>query len=390
MLARALARATNPRANIERPTTPLTEITIPLRSHDEAILVLGPYDRYAKLLRQDLGIEIFTRRGNLRIKGTDDGVEEARKRIDHLLGKSRKGRELAVSEIEAILLGTEDKAAAAAPAPAAPRGPRPLNSSYRVARQGGPAPERARFADPNDGVQPHLRAIGVAALVQAMRVHPVAARTENQRRYLELMERHPLVFGLGPAGTGKTYLAVAAAVRALRLGHVRRVIITRPVVEAGEHLGFLPGDLQAKLNPYTRPIYDAFHDLLDFDDVLQLEEHNVIEVAPLAFMRGRTLSHAFAILDEAQNTTIPQMKMFLTRLGEGSRMVVTGDMTQSDLESHQKSGLNDAFHRLRGFKDIGSIEFTREDIVRHPLVEQIVKAYDAPPPRTARDGERAP
>jgi phosphate starvation-inducible PhoH-like protein len=220
-----------------------------------------------------------------------------------------------------------------------------------------------------------------------MRMNAVAARNENQRRYLELIEKTPLVFGVGPAGTGKTFLAVAAAVRALRIGQCRRVVITRPVVEAGERLGFLPGDLQAKLNPYTRPVYDAFYDLIDYEEVARLEENGVIEIAPLAYMRGRTLNHAFAILDEGQNTSIPQMKMFLTRLGEGSRMVVTGDPSQTDLEHGARSGLNDAVSRLRGFKDIGVVEFTAKDIVRHPLVEQIVKAYEAPS-RVPREGDK--
>jgi phosphate starvation-inducible PhoH-like protein len=210
-------------------------------------------------------------------------------------------------------------------------------------------------------------------------VAAVEPRTENQRRYLELIAESTLVFALGVAGTGKTFLAVAAAVRALRNGSCKRLVITRPVVEAGERLGFLPGDVQAKLNPYMRPIYDALYELIGFDDVARMEEIGVIEVAPLAFMRGRTLSHSFVILDEAQNTTIPQMKMFLTRLGEGSSMVVTGDPTQSDLENGQKSGLNDAVRRLRGFSGIAVCEFTHRDIVRHPLVERIVRAYMSPP-----------
>jgi phosphate starvation-inducible PhoH-like protein len=226
-----------------------------------------------------------------------------------------------------------------------------------------------------------------SAALSTLRVNPVAARSENQRRYLEMLEKNALVFGIGPAGTGKTYLAVAAALRALRAGQVKRIVITRPVVEAGEHLGFLPGDLQAKLNPYTRPIYDAFYDLLGFEDVLRFEEQGVIEVAPLAFMRGRTLSSAFAILDEGQNTTVPQMKMFLTRLGEHSRMVVTGDPSQTDLDARDRSGLLDAVNRLRGFQDVGVTEFVRQDIVRHSLVEQIVRAYEGPP-RTPREGDR--
>ncbi|MBI5362277.1 MAG: PhoH family protein [Planctomycetes bacterium] len=216
----------------------------------------------------------------------------------------------------------------------------------------------------------------------------VTPRTENQRRYVEAIDKHPLVFGVGPAGTGKTYLAVVMAIQALRAGRCKRLVITRPVVEAGERLGFLPGDVQAKLNPYMRPIYDALFDLLDFEEVQRLEETGVIEVAPLAFMRGRTLAHSFAILDEGQNTSLPQMKMFLTRLGEGSRMVVTGDPSQNDLDGGVRSGLNDAVARLRGYDGIGVVEFDAKDIVRHPLVERIVRAYEAPArePREGREG----
>jgi len=365
----------------------LIEVTIPLRSHDEAILVLGPYDRYAKLLRQDLDIEIFTRRGNLRLKGEDEGVNEARRRIDHLLGKARKGRELPAREIETILLG-EDAAGeerGVSRAAHAVRGTGTRAGAYRIVRTAGP-PERPGGGD-DGGASPRPRLVPSAQGARGLRVSPVEPRTENQRRYLDAIAANPLVFGLGAAGTGKTYLAVTAAVHALREGQCRRLVITRPVVEAGERLGFLPGDVQAKLNPYLRPIYDALYDLLDFEDVARLEETGVIEVAPLAFMRGRTLSNAFAILDEGQNTTASQMKMFLTRMGEGSRMVVTGDPTQSDLEGGPRNGLLDAVQRLRGYKDIGFVEFTARDIVRHPLVEQIVKAYEAPS-RSAREGEK--
>ncbi len=351
----------------------LTEITIPLRSHDEAILVLGPYDRYAKLLRQDLDIEIFTKRGNLKLKGSEEGVQEARRRIEHLLGKSRKGREIEGSEIEAILLDTQapstsvesPTARGALPRQGQTRSP----SAFRLPQVRGGASE----SPATQGGRLHA-----LPLVRAHKPAAVEPRTENQRRYLEAIEKNPLVFGIGPGGTGKTYLAVTAAVRALRAGTCRRLIVTRPVVEAGERLGFLPGDLQAKLNPYMRPIYDALYDQLDFEEVARLEESGILEIAPLAYMRGRTLSHAFAILDEGQNTTISQMKMFLTRLGEGSRMVVTGDPTQNDLERDQRSGLLDAAARLKGWQDIAVIEFGARDIVRHPLVEQIVRAYEAP------------
>jgi phosphate starvation-inducible protein PhoH and related proteins len=343
----------------------LTEITIPLRSHDEAVLVLGPYDRYAKLLRQDLAIELFTRRGNLRIKGTDESVQEARRRIEHLLGKKRKGRELTLNEIEAILLGTGNGSGAA------------TGAGSDLAARAGPGFPAERGLQDGRGRPGYERAEAPAAR-GALRIAAVQPRTENQRRYLDMIEKNTLVFGLGVAGTGKTFLAVTAAVRAMRAGLCKRLVITRPVVEAGERLGFLPGDVQAKLNPYTRPIYDALHDLIGFDDVSRMEEVGVIEVAPLAFMRGRTLAQSFVILDEAQNTTIAQMKMFLTRLGEGSSMVVTGDPTQTDLDGAQKSGLLDAVRRLRGFTDVGVCEFTHRDIVRHPLVERIVRAYGGP------------
>lgn len=348
----------------------MIELTIPLRSHDEAVLVLGPYDRYAKLLRADLGIELFTRRGNLRIKGEEPSVQEARRRIEHLLGKSRKGRALEVRDIEQILLDARGESAGE-PRPAPPR----------------PGGERAEGANSGPSAGNGNAWRRPAAGARGLRSRPVQPRTENQRRYLELIERHDLVFGLGVAGTGKTYLAVAAAVTSLREGRTRRLIITRPVVEAGERLGFLPGDVAAKLNPYMRPVYDALNDQLGYEDVLRLEMEGVIEVAPLAYMRGRTLSNAFVILDEGQNTTVPQMRMFLTRLGEHSRMVVTGDPTQSDLERGVRSGLHDAARRLRGVQGIGFAEFDRRDIVRHPLVESVIRAYEQPA-RERGEGER--
>lgn len=340
----------------------MIEVTIPLRSDEEALFVLGPYDRHAKLLRQALDIEIFTRGGNLRLKGVEADVSEARRRVEHVLGKLRKGRSVEPGEIERILVGAQA------------RSPKP---EARPVPNGGPELPRASAPGPAVDLEgTRLRARGVEP------------RSENQRRYLDSIEGHALTFGLGVAGTGKTFLAVAAAVRALRSGEVRRLIITRPVVEAGEHLGFLPGDLQAKLNPYLRPVYDALRELVDFEDVARLEEAGVIEIAPLAYMRGRTLSNAFVILDEAQNCTISQMKMFLTRLGENSSMVVTGDPTQTDLDRGM-SGLNDAVRRLRGFERVAVVDFDHRDIVRHPLVEQIVRAYEAPVPREDREGGRS-
>jgi phosphate starvation-inducible PhoH-like protein len=201
-------------------------------------------------------------------------------------------------------------------------------------------------------------------------------RTPKQAQYLQQIKDHVVTFGVGPAGTGKTYLAVASAVDALERNLVRRIVLVRPAVEAGEKLGFLPGDLSQKVDPYLRPLYDALYDLMGYEKVSRLFERNVIEIAPLAFMRGRTLNHSFIILDEAQNTTPEQMKMFLTRIGFGTKAVITGDVTQIDLSRHQKSGLIDARNVLSKVEDIAFTIFQTEDVVRHPLVQQIVNAYE--------------
>ncbi|HKG21752.1 MAG TPA: PhoH family protein [Blastocatellia bacterium] len=204
----------------------------------------------------------------------------------------------------------------------------------------------------------------------------VTARSANQRRYIEAIDKHDIVFGIGPAGTGKTYLAVALAVQALMQKHVNRIVLARPAVEAGEKLGFLPGDLQDKVDPYLRPLYDALFDLVDYEKVTKLLEKRVIEVAPLAFMRGRTLSDSFIILDEAQNTTSEQMKMFLTRIGFGSKAVITGDVTQIDLPSGRRSGLVEAQRVVGNVEGIEFVYFTDKDVVRHHLVQMIILAYD--------------
>jgi phosphate starvation-inducible protein PhoH and related proteins len=204
----------------------------------------------------------------------------------------------------------------------------------------------------------------------------VQPRSPNQKKYVEAIEQNDMTFGLGPAGTGKTYLAVAMAVSALLAKKVSRIILVRPAVEAGERLGFLPGSLQEKVDPYLRPLYDALYDLLDQEKVDKLLERNVIEVAPLAFMRGRTLSDAFIIMDEAQNTTTEQMKMFVTRLGNNSKAVITGDLTQTDLPNPRKSGLLEALNVLNGVEGISFCHFEDVDVVRHHLVQRIVRAYD--------------
>ena len=204
----------------------------------------------------------------------------------------------------------------------------------------------------------------------------IRPKTANQKRYVDAIEDHTITFGIGPAGTGKTYLAMAKAVSALQAKKVNRIVLTRPAVEAGEHLGFLPGTLNEKIDPYLRPLFDALHDMIDIETIPRMIQSGIIEVAPLAFMRGRTLNDAFIILDEAQNTTPEQMKMFLTRLGFGSKMVITGDVTQIDLPNGQHSGLRVVRDILKGIDDIAFLELTAEDVVRHRLIGDIVKAYD--------------
>jgi phosphate starvation-inducible protein PhoH and related proteins len=246
---------------------------------------------------------------------------------------------------------------------------------------------RDGYAFNNGDLNSYLRVVtgdpevSLRALVQSGRQRNfgkkiLAPKTINQRRYLEAIERNDLVFGIGPAGTGKTYLAVAMGVSALMNKHVARIILTRPAVEAGERLGFLPGTLQEKVDPYLRPLYDALYDMLDSDKVEKLLERNVIEVAPIAFMRGRTLNDSFIILDEAQNSTAEQMKMVITRQGFNSKMVVNGDITQIDLPAGRRSGLVDAAEVLKGVEGISFVQFDERDVVRHPLVQRIVRAYE--------------
>jgi len=234
----------------------------------------------------------------------------------------------------------------------------------------------AQLVSAHDGIDLQEHFLKGGQLRQAGK-RRITAKSANQRLYLDAIENHDIVFGVGPAGTGKTYLAMAQAVSALLAKKVARIVLARPAVEAGEKLGFLPGDLQEKVNPYLRPLYDALYDMLDVDRAERLLERGTIEVAPIAFMRGRTLNDAFVILDEAQNTTVEQMKMFLTRLGYGSKAVVTGDITQIDLPTARTSGLIDALKVVSGIEGIAIVKFDDRDVVRHKLVQAIVKAYEA-------------
>jgi phosphate starvation-inducible PhoH-like protein len=295
----------------------------------------GEHDRHLARIEQLLGVDIASRGNEVRIQGPHSAAEAARDALNALYAKLVKGLPIDLGEVEAAV----------------------------------------RFSNPSNGGNGERELFDADALAIATRKRRVAPRTATQGAYLKALKHNELVFGIGPAGTGKTYLAVAVAVDHLITGKVDRIILSRPAVEAGERLGFLPGDLKEKVDPYLRPLYDALHDMLPPDLVAKRLTSGEIEVAPLAFMRGRTLANAFAILDEAQNTTPMQMKMFLTRLGEGSRMVVTGDLTQIDLPPGQKSGLAEALDTLTGVPGIGITHFTGADVVRHPLVGRIVEAY---------------
>jgi phosphate starvation-inducible PhoH-like protein len=306
---------------------------IRLQFEDNRLLprLYGQHDQHLARIEQQLGVELTQRGNQLAIYGPAAEAETARGAITALYRRLKKGMDVDVHEVDAAL---------------------------RLAAGGG---ERA----------------GDSEIEIVTRKRVISPRSPTQADYLRALHEYEMVFGLGPAGTGKTYLAVATAVSMLTGGRVDRIILSRPAVEAGERLGFLPGDLREKVDPYLRPLYDALYDMLPAEQVVRRIGNGEIEIAPLAFMRGRTLSNAFVILDEAQNTTPVQMKMFLTRLGEGSRMVVTGDPSQVDLPAGSRSGLADALEALRGLDNIGVVRFTEKDVVRHPLVARIVGAYDS-------------
>jgi phosphate starvation-inducible PhoH-like protein len=312
--------------------------------NDIAAELAGSGDAVLRRLEDRLSCDVFLRGNVITLDGDDDSLAEGQSLIEELVGLIERGERMDPQTIDAV---------------------------------GG--------AIDDGGIEP-AEMLGDA--VWSHRGTKIAPRTPNQKRYVDKIRDHTVTFGVGPAGTGKTFLAVAMAVGALESRDVSRIILTRPAVEAGERLGFLPGDLQAKVDPYLRPLFDALYDMLDPERVNEYFERGVIEVAPLAFMRGRTLNDSFVILDEAQNTSPEQMKMFLTRLGFGSRMVVTGDITQIDLPTNQRSGLVVVGEILDGIEDVSFIRFGSTDVVRHELVQRIVAAYGAHSERGRGPGSR--
>ena len=298
----------------------------------------GQFDRNLAQIEDGLGLHLVRRGNQIALLGPKDARERGARLMRGLYARLETGRSVEPAEIDALL--------------------------------------RQPLADPSEAAGDQLEMFVPGGFELRTRKKPVAPRTEAQRAYVEALASHELAFGIGPAGTGKTYLAVAVGVSMFISGQVERIVLSRPAVEAGERLGFLPGDMKEKVDPYMQPLYDALNDFLPAKQVLKLIEEKRIEIAPLAFMRGRTLSHAFVVLDEAQNATTMQMKMFLTRLGEGARMVITGDRTQVDLPRGVPSGLADAERILQGVKGVSFTRFTSSDVVRHPLVARIIDAYE--------------
>jgi len=322
----------------------------PARAEDNVVVVafddnrlipelFGEFDQNLAKLEQRLKIEAIARGNQVTLRGTPEATNRARLALDMLYGRLQEGHHLAAGDVDGAIRMAES-----------------VDAQLSL---------------------PSLEPKGRLSMAQiATRRRTVMARTPMQDAYIRAFDRAELVFGIGPAGTGKTYLAVAYAAAMLERGGIDRLVLSRPAVEAGERLGFLPGDMREKVDPYLRPLYDALYDMMPGEKVERGLQSGVIEVAPLAFMRGRTLSNAVVILDEAQNTTSMQMKMFLTRLGENSRMIVTGDPSQIDLPSGQTSGLIEATELLRGVTGIAQVRFSAADVVRHPLVARIVDAYD--------------
>lgn len=314
--------------------TEKTELKVIIDDNEAAAEIFGKQDEHINLIEQSLSIRVVARGEELILQGPPEQAEQGKEVFSQLLEYYRAGNHIGRHEI---------------------------NYALRAVKS---------------GVKQALSNLAKDVLMVTARGKQVKPKTLGQKDYIQNMKTHDVVFAIGPAGSGKTYLAVAMAVNALRKKEVNRLILTRPAVEAGEKLGFLPGDLQEKIDPYLRPLYDSLYDILGLDHTQKYMERNIIEIAPLAYMRGRTLEDAFIILDEAQNTTPEQMKMFLTRLGFGSKAIITGDITQIDLPKGQNSGLVDAKGVLQGVKGIAFQWMTGADIVRHPLVMEIIRAYE--------------
>ena len=312
----------------------MIEQTVSIERMEDAIDIFGSFDENIRLIEQELGVRVVSRDGQVKISGEEEPVDQAAKVIRGLLSLSARGEAIHEQNvrylIQLVKSGNEDK----------------------------------------------IQTLAADVLCVTAKGKPIKAKTMGQKKYVDAIRKHTITLGVGPAGTGKTYLAVAAAVAAFRAKEVNRIILTRPAVEAGERLGFLPGDLQSKVDPYLRPLYDALFEMLGPESYAKYVERGNIEVAPLAYMRGRTLDDSFIILDEAQNTSREQMKMFLTRLGFGSKMVVTGDITQIDLPSRQPSGLKQVSEILSDVPDIAFSYLSAADVVRHSLVGEIINAYD--------------
>ncbi|HLJ65327.1 MAG TPA: PhoH family protein [Stellaceae bacterium] len=316
--------------SVERDTAPGLGVHMQFDDNSLLAALFGERDQHLDQIERELGVSVVSRGNRLAISGPSKRTDIARDALSALYQRLKRGLEVDSGAVEAALRSAGEPRQAGEP---------PVDAEIRT------------------------------------RKRRVVPRNPAQAAYIKALREHELVFGLGPAGTGKTYLAVAMAVDLLMTGAVERIILSRPAVEAGERLGFLPGDLREKVDPYLRPLYDALYDMLPGEQVLKRLGSGEIEIAPLAFMRGRTLAHAYVILDEAQNTTPVQMKMFLTRLGENARMAVTGDLSQIDLPRGAKSGLGDAIETLRGVEGVATVHFSEADVVRHPLVSRIVRAY---------------
>ncbi len=309
----------------------MSETTISVVSSKALVVLFGACDQHLRKIRDALGVTISARDGRIHVEGDEQAVASATEVLEQLQAQANRHGVIAPDDVVRALAEVR------------------LGRSYSA-------------------TQP----------LEVYTGRQIRPRSPGQAKYVEAMRRSDLVFCAGPAGTGKTYLAVAMAVASLKADRIRKIVLVRPAVEAGESLGFLPGNMQAKINPYLRPLTDALREMMEHEMIRRYTDEDLIEVIPLAYMRGRTLNEAFIILDEGQNTTVSQMKMFLTRMGHGSRIVVCGDTTQVDLPPQTRSGMIDAATRLRGIKGLGAVELTRADIVRHPLVQAIVDAYERP------------